>query len=67
MLTDHDKVLINEIHSMDESKRYAKTNLNKLRSIKERITGIKDKECFCQSVRRRVWYTDFRKWYESYT
>ena len=65
MFTNADTALINEIHALDETKRYAKTNLIKLRTIKERITGIKDKECFCQSVRRRVWYTDFRTWYES--
>lgn len=65
MFTDADKAIINEIHALDETKRYAKTNLVKLRAIKERITRTKDKECFCQSVRRRVWYTDFRTWYES--
>lgn len=65
MFTNADTALINEIHALDETKRYAKTNLIKLRTIKERITGIKDKECFCQLVRRRVWYTDFRTWYES--
>ncbi len=30
-------------------------------------TGTPDKECFCGSVRRKIWLKDFKQWYETYT
>ena len=32
--------------------------------IKEKYEGRQPRECFCASVRRRIWSKDFETWYE---
>ena len=49
---------------MTEDKVLTKRNLIQLQHVKNRVTGQRDKECFCASVRRKVWLKDFTQWYE---
>jgi hypothetical protein len=41
-----------------------KRSLSQLKMVKVAHTGVIDKECFCSTVRRKVWYKDFLSWYE---
>lgn len=61
MLEQTDIQLIEELLSQPETKR----TLIQLQRIKNKVTGTKDKECFCASVRRKVWLKDFKLWYET--
>lgn len=56
---------ISQVIEMDDAQRYTKKALIPLKRIKERFTGITDRECFCSMVRRKIWYKDFINWYES--
>jgi hypothetical protein len=58
---------IESLKTSNESTRTAKVTLNRLKAIKTRITNEVDKECFCSSVRRKIWYKNFMEWYESTT
>jgi hypothetical protein len=58
---------IESLKTANESTRTAKVTLNRLKAIKTRITNEVDKECFCSSVRRKIWYKNFIEWYESTT
>lgn len=64
-LTQTELEYIDQVIAMDDAHRYTKKALIPLKRIKERITGITDRECFCSMVRRKIWYKDFINWYES--
>jgi hypothetical protein len=66
MFTEAEQVIIEEVASLPEKEQSYKINLIKLKAIKFRVTGTPEKECFCSSVRRKIWYKDFRQWYETY-
>jgi hypothetical protein len=67
MLEQTDIQLIESILNQPEDRILTKSSLIQLQRIKSRVTGIKDKECFCASVRRKVWLKDFNIWYEGAT
>ena len=67
MLEQTDIQLITELLNQPEDRILTKRTLIQLQRIKSRVTGIKDKECFCASVRRKVWLKDFNIWYEGAT
>ena len=67
MFTEAEQVIIQEVFSLPEKEQSYKIHLLKLKPIKVRVTGIPDKECFCGSVRREIWYKDFIQWYETFT
>lgn len=67
MLEQTDIQLITELLNQPEDRILTKRTLIQLQRIKSRVTGIKDKECFCASVRRKVWFKDFNIWYEGAT
>lgn len=58
---------IESIKLANDSTRTAKVTLKRLQAIKTRITNEVDKECFCSSVRRKIWYKKFMEWYEETT
>lgn len=64
-LTTTELEYIATVIAMDDAHRYTKRVLLLLKGIKERITGITDRECFCSQVRRKIWYKEFISWYES--
>jgi len=67
MLEQTDIQLIESILNLPEDRTMVKSSLVKLQQVKNRVTGIRDKECFCSGVRRKVWYKDFLTWYEANT
>ncbi len=67
MFTEAEQVIIEYVFSLPEKEQSYKINLIKLKPIKVRLTGTIDKECFCSSVRRKIWLKDFKQWYETYT
>jgi hypothetical protein len=67
MFTETEQVIIQEIANLPEKEQSYKINLLKLKAIKLRVTATPEKECFCSSVRRKIWYKDFRQWYETFT
>jgi hypothetical protein len=67
MFTEAEQVIIQQVFSLPEKEQSYKINLIKLKAIKVRLTGTIDKECFCGSVRRKIWLKDFKQWYETYT
>jgi hypothetical protein len=64
MLTEADRLIIEEVINLPEEQTMTKQSLVRLRSVKHRTTGVRDNECFCSAVRRKVWYKDFLTWYE---
>lgn len=64
MLEEIDIQLINSILNLPEDKMLTKRSLIQLQQVKNKATGSKDKECFCASVRRKIWLKDFIQWYE---
>jgi hypothetical protein len=67
MLEQTDIQLIETILNLPEEETMTKSSLVKLRAVKQQVTGIRDKECFCSGVRRKVWLKDFNIWYEGAT
>ena len=67
MLEQTDIQLIETILNLPEEQTMKKSSLVQLQRVKNRVTGIRDKECFCSGVRRKVWYKDFLTWYEANT
>jgi hypothetical protein len=67
MFGQDERLFIESLKTANESTRTAKVTLNRLKAIKTRITNEVDKECFCSSVRRKIWYKNFMEWYESTT
>ena len=67
MFTEAEQVIIQQVFNLPEIEQSYKINLLKLKAIKARVTETPEKECFCSSVRRKIWYKDFRQWYETYT
>ncbi len=67
MLEQTDIQLIETILNLPEEETMTKSSLVQLRAVKQKATGVRDKECFCSGVRRKVWYKDFLTWYEANT
>jgi len=67
MFTEAEQVIIEYVFSLPEKEQSYKIHLLKLKAIKVRLTNTPDKECFCGSVRRKIWLKDFKQWYETYT
>ena len=67
MFTEAEQVIIQQVFSLPEIEQSYKIHLLKLKAIKVRVTGTPDKECFCGGVRRKIWYKDFKQWYETFT
>ena len=67
MFTEAEQVIIQQVFSLPENEQSYKIHLLKLKAIKVRVTGTPDKECFCSGVRRKIWYKDFKQWYETIT
>lgn len=65
MLTEIDIEYIESIRLQSQHVQESKSVLNKLKTIKERITGEKFTKCFCSAVVRRNYLKDFFNWYES--
>ena len=55
---------IAEIELLPENIRYSKHSCVALYKIRTKYDGVQPRECFCASVRRRIWYKDFMIWYE---
>jgi hypothetical protein len=66
MFTEAEQVIIQQVFSLAEKEQSYKINLIKLKAIKDRLIGY-EKECFCSSVRRKIWLKDFKQWHETYT
>jgi len=66
MFTEAEQVIIEYVFSLPEKEQSYKTHLLKLKAIKDSLLGY-EKECFCGSVRRKIWLKDFKQWYETYT
>ena len=64
MLTEADIQLVESIIALPESEIMTKKSLSQLKMVKFMATKVMDKECFCSTVRRKVWYKDFLSWYE---
>jgi hypothetical protein len=64
MLEQADIQLVNSIIVLPEAEIMTKRSLNQLKQVKVKATKVIDKECFCSTVRRKVWYKDFLSWYE---
>jgi hypothetical protein len=64
-ITKEDAQYIESIIQMVGDDICTKKILIPLKKIKERVTGTIDRECFCSSIRRRIWYKDFINWYEA--
>lgn len=58
--------LIDKIDRQVDAIRYSKQSCGQLYKIRTKYDGPQPRECFCASVRRKVWYKDFMTWYESY-
>ena len=67
MLEQVDHELIQKIISLPDNLKTIKANILQLKKIKDKVTNTYEKECFCSSVRRKIWYKDFRQWYETYS
>lgn len=65
MFAETEIELIESLRDADPIIKSAKVSCIKLSAIRIRITGIKEKECFCSQVRRRIWIKDFYNWYDS--
>jgi hypothetical protein len=64
MFTETEIDLIAEIELLPENIRYSKHSCVALLKIRNKYDGVQPRECFCASVRRRIWYKDFMIWYE---
>ena len=56
--------LISEIEILPDNIRYSKHSCVSLYKIRTKNDGIQPRECFCSSVKRRIWSKDFMIWYE---
>jgi len=66
MFTEAEQVIIQQVFNLPEKEQSYKIHLLKLKHIKDSLLGY-EKECFCGSVRRKIWLKDFKQWYETYT
>ena len=66
MFTEAEQVIIQQVFNLPEKEQSYKIHLLKLKPIKDSLLGY-EKECFCGSVRRKIWLKDFKQWYETYT
>jgi len=51
---------------LPDREKFSKQNLIKLDKIRCKYEGSVSKECFCSSVRRKIWFKEFTLWYEGY-
>lgn len=58
--------VVDRVLSLPESLRYSKHSLNELLKVRIKYEGNQPQECFCASVRRKVWLKEFTIWYEEY-
>jgi hypothetical protein len=65
MLTEIDRQYIDSIRNESKHVQESKMVLNRLKTIKERITGERFTKCFCSAVVRKNYLKDFYNWYES--
>jgi hypothetical protein len=65
MFTETEIALIESLRDADPIIKSAKVSCIKLSAIRIKETGVKEKECFCSQVRRRIWIKDFYNWYDS--
>ena len=66
MFTEAEQVIIQQVFNLPEIEQSYKIHLLKLKHIKDRLVSY-EKECFCGSVRRKIWLKDFKQWYEAFT
>jgi len=66
MFTEIDIEYIESIRLETQHVQESKSVLNKLKTIKERITNENFTKCFCSGVVRKQYLKDFFNWYESY-
>jgi|TARA_R110002126_G_scaffold90856_5_gene216445 hypothetical protein len=64
MFTEAEIKLIDDIELLPENIRYSKHSCVAMLKIRIKYDGVQPRECFCASVRRRIWYKDFMIWYE---
>lgn len=58
--------VVDRVLSLPESLRYSKHSLSELLKVRIKYEGKQPQECFCASVRRKVWFKEFSIWYEEY-
>ena len=58
--------VVDRVLSLPESLRYSKHSLHELLKVRIKYEGKQPQECFCASVRRKVWFKEFTLWYEGY-
>ena len=58
--------VVDRVLSLPESLRYSKHSLHELLKVRIKYEGKQPQECFCASVRLKVWFKEFTIWYEGY-
>ena len=58
--------VVDRVLSYPDPQLYSKVSLIELLKIRIKYQGPQPQECFCASVRRRVWLKEFTIWYEEY-
>ena len=61
-----DSKTVDSILALPETMRYTKQSLGQLLQVRTKYEGKQPHECFCASVRRKVWFKEFTVWYEGY-
>ena len=64
MFEQADIEVVDKIDAQSEAVKYSKHSCVQLYKIRQKYDGPQPRECFCASVRRKVWYKDFMVWYE---
>jgi len=61
-----DSQVVDRVLSLPDTLKYTKHSLAELLKIRTKYEGKQPQECFCASVRRKVWFKEFTLWYEGY-
>ena len=64
MFEQTDIEIVDKIDVQPDAVKYSKHSCVQLYKIRMKYDGPQPRECFCASVRRKVWYKDFMVWYE---
>ena len=64
MFEQTDIEIVDKIDAQSDAVKYSKHSCVQLYKIRVKYDGPQPRECFCASVRRKVWYKDFMVWYE---
>jgi len=64
MFEQTDIEIVDKIDAQSDAVKYSKHSCVQLYKIRQKYDGPQPRECFCASVRRKVWYKDFMVWYE---